>query len=139
MAWQGKRLTSANKSGTAVTYSYDENGIRTQKTVNGTTTNYYYNGSILISQVSGNDTLLFSYDANGSVVSVNFNGTDYYYVRNGQGDVIKLIDGNGATVTEYTYDTWGKLVSCSGSLSATLGTLNPFRYRGYVYDIETGF
>ena len=139
MAWQGKRLTSANKSGTTITYSYDENGIRTQKTVNGVSTNYYYNGSVLISQVSGNDTLLFSYDANGSVVSVNFNGTDYYYVRNGQGDVIKLIDGNGATVTEYAYDTWGKLVSCTGSLSATLGTLNPFRYRGYVYDTETGF
>ena len=139
MAWQGKRLTSANKSGTAITYSYDENGIRTQKSVNGVATNYYYNGSLLISMTQGTDTLLFSYDANGIVVSVNFNGTDYYYVRNGQGDVIKLIDGNGTTVTEYTYDTWGKLVSCTGSLSATLGTLNPFRYRGYVYDNETGF
>ena len=81
----------------------------------------------------------YTYDANGSVVSVNFNGTDYYYVRNGQGDVVKLIDGNGTIVTEYTYDTWGKLLSCTGSLSATLGTLNPFRYRGYVYDTETGW
>ena len=139
MAWQGKRLTSANKSGTTITYSYDENGIRTQKSVNGVATNYYYNGSLLISMTQGTDTLLFSYDASGNVVSANFNGTDYYYVRNGQGDVIKLIDGSGTTVTEYTYDTWGKLISCTGSLSATLGTLNPFRYRGYVYDNETGF
>ena len=139
MAWQGKRLTSATKTGTAITYSYDENGIRTQKTVNGVSTNYYYNGSVLISQVTGNDTLLFSYDASGSVVSVNFNGTDYYYVRNGQGDVVKLIDGNGATVTEYTYDTWGKQLSCTGSLASTLGAQNPFRYRGYVYDTETGW
>ena len=138
-SFEGKQLVSAVKSGKNITFAYDENGLRTQKTVNGVTTNYYYNGSVLISQVSGNDTLLFSYDANGSVVSVNFNGTDYYYIRNGQGDVIKLIDGSGNTVTEYAYDTWGKLLSCTGSLSATLGTLNPFRYRGYVYDTETGW
>ena len=139
MAWQGRHLTSATKTGTAISYSYDENGIRTQKSVNGVATNYYYNGSLLISMTQGTDTLLFSYDASGSVVSVNFNGTEYYYVRNGQGDVVKLIDGNGTTVTEYTYDTWGKLLTCTGSLSATLGTINPFGYRGYVYDNETGF
>ena len=136
-SFEGKQLVSAVKTGKNITFAYDENGLRTQKTVNNVTTNYYYNGSVLISQVSGNDTLLFSYDASGNVVSVNFNGTDYYYVRNGQGDVVKFIDGNGTIVTEYTYDTWGKLVSCTGSLASTLGNLNPFRYRGYVYDAET--
>ena len=107
MAWQGKRLTSAAKTGTAITYSYDENGIRTQKTINGVSTNYYYNGSVLISQVSGNDTLLFSYDANGSVVSVNFNGTDYYYVRNGQGGYYtgyEYINGSETTVGGFCSD-----------------------------------
>ena len=44
------------------------NGIRTQKTVNGTVTNYNYHGSALISQVTGNDTLLFSYDAAGNAM-----------------------------------------------------------------------
>ena len=28
--------------------------------------------------------------------------------------------------------------SCTGTLASTLGALNPFRYRGYVYDEETG-
>ena len=32
----------------------------------------------------------------------------YYYPRNAQGDAVKLIDKTGATVVEYTYDTWGK-------------------------------
>ena len=36
-------------------------------------------------------------------------------------------------------DSWGKLLSTSGSLASTLGKNNPFRYRGYVYDEETGF
>ena len=37
------------------------------------------------------------------------------------------------------FDSWGKPLSTSGSLASTLGKNNPFRYRGYVYDEETGF
>ena len=73
------------------------------------------------------------------VQAVDFNGTYYYCLRNGQGDIVKLIDGSRNTVVEYAYDSWGKLLSCTGTLAATLGELNPFRYRGYVYDEETGF
>ena len=40
-------------------------------------------------------------------------------------------------MVEYTYDSWGKIVSAAGSLITTLGTDQPFRYRGYVYDTET--
>ena len=135
LTWEGKQLTSAGTT----TYEYDENGLRLNKAVNNVSTNYYYNGSVLMSLVTGNDTLLFSYDASGQVAAVNHNGTYYYYLRNGQGDIVKLIDNSGAAVVEYTYDTWGKQLSCTGSLASTLGTLNPFRYRGYVYDEETGF
>ena len=106
--------------------------------MNGTATQYRYHGSVLISQVTGSNKLLFSYDANGNAVAVNYNGTYYYYVRNGQNDVIRLIDGSNNTVVEYSYDSWGRLLSCTGSLASTLGTQNPFRYRGYVYDTETG-
>ena len=42
-------------------------------------------------------------------------------------------------MVNYTYDSWGKLVSVSGSMTSTLGAKNPFRYRGYYYDTETGF
>ena len=70
---------------------------------------------------------------------VNYNGTYYYYLCNAQGDVVKLIDKTGSTVVEYTYDSWGKLLSTSGSLAETFGAEQPFRYRGYVYDEETGF
>ena len=90
-----------------------------------TTTNS--NGSTTTSK------LRFSYDADGKVVAVNYNGNYYYYLRNAQSDIVKLIDKTGATVVEYTYDSWGKLLSTSGSLASTLGKNNPFRYRGYVY------
>ena len=92
---------------------------------------------MLIGLTKGTDTLRFSYDAAGLAQVVNHNGTYYYYLRNGQGDVVKIVDGSGNTVVEYTYDSWGKQLSCTGTLATTLGALNPFRYRGYVYDEET--
>ena len=68
---------------------------------------------------------------------VTFNGTAYAYLYNLQGDVIALIDSNGKKVVEYKYDAWGRILSKTGTMASTLGTLNPFRYRGYVYDEET--
>ena len=148
LVWEGQRLKSYTpkdaSSGRAnsYVYSYDENGIRTRKTIGNTVTDYYYNGTLLMGTVktttnsNGSTTtskLRFSYDANGKVVAVNYNGNYYYYLRNAQNDIVKLIDKTGATVVEYTYDSWGKLLSTSGSLASTLGKNNPFRYRGYVY------
>ena len=81
--------------------------------------------------------LRFSYDASGNAVAVDYstdNGSTfnpYYYLRNAQNDIVKLIDSSGSTVVEYCYDSWGKLLSTSGSLASTLGKNNPFRYRGY--------
>ncbi len=49
-----------------------------------------------------------------------------------------IVDGNGNTVVEYRYDAWGKLLSTTGSLASTIGKANPFLYRGYYYDSETG-
>ncbi len=78
------------------------------------------------------------YDAQGKPGMVTYNDVDYFYVYNLQGDVVALIDANGTQVVEYGYDAWGYPISKTGSLAATIGTLNPFRYRGYVYDEETG-
>ena len=60
------------------------------------------------------------------------------YLRNGQNDIVGLMDESGVRVVEYIYDAWGKLISTTGTLATTLGADNPFRYRGYYYDTETG-
>lgn len=39
---------------------------------------------------------------------------------------------------DYSFDTWGNLLKAGGSMASTLGVDNPFRYRGYYYDTETG-
>ena len=68
---------------------------------------------------------------------VSYNGATYRYVHSLQGDILGLQNGTGAFVVEYRYDAWGRQTSKTGSLAASLGALNPFRYRGYVYDEET--
>ena len=78
------------------------------------------------------------YDARNKPAVVTFNGTAYAYLYNLQGDVIALIDSNCKKVVEYKYDAWGRILSKTGTMASTLGPLNPFRYRGYVYDEETG-
>ena len=136
-------LTSASNGTNSLTFAYNEDGLRQKKTVNNVDTDYFYNGSVLIGMQRGTSKFLFSYDAAGNVVSVKYitaNSTnEYYYLRNAQNDVVKLIDANGTPVVEYTYDTWGKKVTTTGTLAGTLGLFQPFRYRGYVYDWETGF
>ncbi|MBK1809992.1 RHS repeat-associated core domain-containing protein [Clostridium sp. YIM B02505] len=81
---------------------------------------------------------------NGSAVSgdfaskISYKTSEYFYIRNAQGDIIGLVDENGTQVVSYTYDTWGKLISIDGSLKDSVGVKNPYRYRGYRYDTETG-
>ncbi len=59
-------------------------------------------------------------------------------MKSAQGDIIRILDDTGAVVVEYTYDTWGKIFSITGSQASTVGALNPYRYRSYRYDTETG-
>ena len=137
--WEnGRILKNINTSDKAIQMSYDSNGMRTQKTVNGVKTNYYYDSSNnLFALTQGNDTLFFYYDNSGEVMSVSCNGTMYYYIKDLQGDITEIVDKDGKAVAEYAYDAWGNMLTeYNGTL--TFEKLNPFRYRGYVYDEETG-
>ena len=136
--WEnGRILKKINTSDKSVQMSYDSNGMRTQKTVDGVKTNYYYDSNKnLIAIVKGNDTLLFYYDSDGSATSFSYNGTMYFYVKNLQGDVVRIIDLSGTEVASYVYDAWGNIKDTKGE--PTIRELNPIRYRGYVYDTETG-
>ena len=49
-----------------------------------------------------------------------------------------LFNSSCTQVVAYTYDAWGNPLTTTGTMADTLGKLNPFRYRGYVYDTETG-
>ncbi len=134
----GRRLMTLNKSGVNASFTYSIDGYRTKKTVNGVTTEYYLDGDRIAGLKKGSDELVFMYDENGLVIGFYYNGIPYIYVKNLQGDVIGIVDKNYDMVVTYSYDAWGKPLSVGGELADTLGKLNPFRYRSYVYDEETG-
>ncbi|MBR4209778.1 MAG: RICIN domain-containing protein [Lachnospiraceae bacterium] len=138
--WQrGRYLRTVTKNGITTTFQYDAQGRRISKTTGGTTTEYYYNGSTLTALKKGNDLVQFVYDASGRPVFMRVNGVaEYAYLYNGQGDVTGLVDSGNNEVVSYEYDSWGKVVSTTDTSGAGIGSLNPFRYRGYVYDAETG-
>ena len=68
----------------------------------------------------------------------------YFFEKNLQGDIVAIYNASGTKIATYTYDAWGK-VTCTTTSSATTlekniaTTYNPFRYRGYFYDVETGW
>ena len=137
--WEhGRELRKVTYGGTEWTNTYDVNGLRAKREGGGKTYSYTYNGSLLSRMTVGDDTLTFFYDASGNPLSLIHNGTTYYYATNLQGDVVALLNTSGTAVVTYTYDAWGKLLETGGSMASTLGALNPLRYRGYVYDTETG-
>ena len=77
----------------------------------------------------------FLYDEDGALVGFNNETKTYIYTRNAQGDIISITDtSNGNTVAQYTYDSWGNVLTATG----VMAEVNPFRYRGYYYDSETG-
>ena len=95
-------------------------------------------GKNVVHMTSGTDELHFFYDAQNRPAVVVYNGVPYAYVKSLQGDIVAILDENGNTVVNYGYDAWGAPLWCTGELAETLGKVQPFRYRGYVFDEETG-
>ena len=137
--WQnGRQLQKMQKSGVTVEFVYNADGLRVQKTVNGVVTKYTLHGKNVVHMTSGTDELHFFYDAQNRPAVVVYNGVPYAYVKSLQGDIVAILDENGNTVVSYGYDAWGAPLWCTGELAETLGKVQPFRYRGYVFDEETG-
>ena len=137
--WQNDRqLQKMQKSGVTAEFVYNADGLRVQKTVNGVATKYTLHGKNVVHMTSGTDELHVFYDAQNRPAVVVYNGTAYAYVKSLQGDVVAILDENGNAVVSYGYDAWGAPLWCTGELAETLGKVQPFRYRGYVFDEETG-
>ena len=156
LTWQnGRELATFANADTSVAYTYDVDGLRTGKTVtqNGTATeyNYVYENGLLLQMTRGSRVYDFSYDANGTPISIAYRTratatpSYYYYGTNWRGDVVALYNSNGTVAAKYEYDAYGKLLSVTTSAGiaitgeTSIANLNPLRYRGYVYDNETGF
>ncbi|MFH5882575.1 RHS repeat-associated core domain-containing protein [Liberiplasma polymorphum] len=140
MQWEGRQLTNFTSYCESNTYTYNDMGIRTSKQLNSCggslTTTYTLDGDkVLIEERSDGTTLYFTYDVDGTLLSMNYNGNEYFYITNLQGDIIELVDISGNIVATYSYDAWGNIISKFGAIS----DINPYRYRGYRWDEESGY
>lgn len=143
-SWQhGRQLASMTDGETTWNYTYNADGLRTKRTNGSKTYKYVYHDGLL--QYMEYNTLIyvqFTHAPDGTPVGMRVNSQMYYYITNLQGDVVGIVDTNGNLLVSYAYDAWGNTLSVikdtSNINSSAIATLNPFRYRGYVYDAETG-
>ena len=95
-------------------------------------------------QKTGDNCIWFTYDENGLVTGFRYNGQEYYYYKNLQGDIIGIVDSTGTEVARYSYSAWGFITYISDGEGMFvddpnhIANINPFRYRGYYYDNESG-
>ena len=140
LAWEkGRQLKQFTKEdGTVISYTYNANGIRTSKTVNGVKHEFVLDGTKILRETWDGNTLTPLYDNEDSVCGILYNNEPYYFIKNLQGDVIAIVDKNAQTVARYTYDAWGVCTIVTDTSGADIATISPFRYRGYYYDTEIG-
>ena len=133
VSWNnGRQMTSYD--GTA--FTYDGLGRRLSK---GNITYTYDSNNRVIKQSNG---LEFFYDNTG-VAGIEYNNATYLYQKDAQGNICKILDSNGGIIVQYKYDAWGNhaVLDVNGADiedKTHIGNVNPFRYRGYYYDTETG-
>ena len=159
LEWEGKRLTKYSASSTSnMDLSYDGSGMLIGYTQSDTYTDWagaqytnVYNREmtrdgdrILTEKVTSIDGALltndvknvkYMYDAKGASGMI-VDGTKYYFRKNIFGDVVEIYNESGAKCAEYAYDAWG---TCYTTLDTNgVGSLNPFRYRGYYFVSRIG-
>ena len=152
MTWlNGRKLTTLQSGNDSISYKYDSNGVITSKTVNGVEYTYEYLNGHLMHETRGEKVFDYCYDANGQLYAVSYkanSSTDavtYYYAHNWRGDITSIYDGDGNMVAKYEYDAWGNVLTVTNSNNSEItdpnhiANLNPFRYRSYYYDSESGF
>ena len=146
LKWEFGKLTQyAN-----FTFSYDKMGRRITKTTNNKSTVYIYEQDKLLKQIFPNgEELFFIYGTNGVVGCRHTKDgvtNNYAYQKNILGDIIAIYYTNSEGVSvlkaRYIYDAWGNhqvllYNSQSEAEGTSIGEINPFRYRGYYYDVET--
>lgn len=160
LEWQGRQLMSHWDADADwyVDFTYNENGVRISKNDGGTLHEYMVDGTQIQREIIYyyNSTnvqydLRYFYDANGiptmiRATTLTTSGTvssdvTYYLGTNLQGDVVAIYNSAGTKIYTYAYDAWGNIIQQKQITpgGSTANSLNPFRYRGYYYDVETGW
>ncbi len=146
--WEGRQLTRAAVGNYNYTFTYNDEGIRTSKTLpSGTCVEYVLNGSQIVAEMTDTYTIVYMYDASGSPIGMKHRLSSYaagvfnifWFEKNLQGDIVAVYNSDGVKCISYIYDAWGKILKTTTHNSTgtnAYASRNPFRYRGYYYDVD---
>lgn len=141
LTYEGTMIKTINDN---ITYYYDEQNRRIKKIVDGIDTNFIYEGDKLI-QINipiKSIQITYIYDEISNVIGFIYNNIEYFFEKNNLGNIIRIFDKNNNTIAIYDYDGYGKhkvldSLGVENNEQNFIGNINPFRYKGYYYDVET--
>ena len=145
---RGSLLSQITKNNHTIQFTYNYQNIRYHKIINNfLTITYYYHGNRLIGEKHSDDVeIRYLYDGTGIVGFAYYDGTNnniYRYIKNPFNQIIGIANDSETMVARYVYDAWGnhKVLDAynnENTSSSFIGNINPIRYKGYYYDVETG-
>ena len=133
LTWEkGRQLKSFDD----IQYSYNANGFRKAKVVNGIEHTYILDGHKILAEIWDGNRLVPLYDNEESICGILYNNEAFYFHKNLQGDIIDIVDKDAEIVAKYSYDAWGVPTILQDITECGIASVNPFRYRCYYFDAE---
>ena len=120
-------------------FTYNADGLIAKQVIDGVETRFVRAGYLILQErdASNNVTRSYVWDGVspggiGGLLELTQGGQHYDYLYDGKGNVNALIDASQAVVVAYRYDTFGNLISKSGTLD------QPYQFSTKRCDAGTG-
>lgn len=125
------RLSRAAVDGTESEYTYNGDNLRQTKSVDGALTTHILDGANVIADISDSGTKTFVRGNSLELLKTQGGSTKTYLNSYPRNDVSALVDSDGS-VSDYIYTAYGEKIGTNDN------TENPFGYCGEYFDTETG-
>ena len=117
-----------------VWYYYNANGMLVREI------RYEYNGKTVIDSKD----ISYLYDQNLELYGFILDGVSYYYKKDILGNIERIYDAEGVEVALYKSSAYGvnNVYYPNGTIPVStsfIGCINPIRFKGYYYDVGTGY
>ena len=123
------QLTAYYDALSSASYTYNADGLRMSKTVNGTKTEFTWDGQNLAGEETGDSLNTYTYDVTG-ISSAVIDGVYRTYMKDTHGSVVGYYNATGERMKQYDYDAFGNRLEGSDP--------DPVGYCGEYYDSESG-
>lgn len=138
--FEGRRLVKLESDKTKIEYLYDDQGLRVEKILSsGKQYKYFYDNKNLICEITSDHRLDFLYDESGLLYGfIKNNSERYLYVKDSFQNILGIVNDAGRLLVKYKYNAWGEIQEIEDLSGSDLSHINPFRFKGYYYDEESG-